>query len=100
MGNVDVFPQPDLLIGAEADVGEGPVFDRRTGRLCWVDILEGRLYENDLEAGGQHVAMLGTIVGAAAPRERQDGFAVAVADGFAYWSGGRLTIADPVLPEP
>jgi len=100
MGNVDVFPQPDLLIGAEAAVGEGPVIDRRTGRLCWVDILEGRLYENDLEAGSQHVAMLGTIVGAAAPRERQDGFAVAVADGFAYWSGGRLTVADPVLPEP
>ena len=27
MGNVEVFPQPDLLIAAEADVGEGPVID-------------------------------------------------------------------------
>jgi sugar lactone lactonase YvrE len=100
MGNAEVFPQPDLLIGAEASVGEGPVIDPRTGRLCWVDILEGLLYENDLAAGSQHVASLGTIVGAAVPREREEGFAVAVADGLGFWSAGRLTVADLALPEP
>lgn len=100
MANVHVFPQPDVLIPAEAAVGEGPVIDHRTGRLCWVDILEGLLYENDLDAGSQHAATLETILGAAAPRRHDDGFAVAVADGFGYWSGGRLTVADPVLPEP
>ena len=41
----------------------------------------------------------GTIVGAAAPRQHNDGFAVAVADGLAFWSDGQLTVADPVLPE-
>src|SRR5258705_6919262 len=102
MGKVEVFPSPDLLIPGEAAVGEGPVIDRRSGRLCWVDILEGLLYENDLDAGTQHVATLGTIVGAAAPRQHDDGFAVAVADGFGYWSGGRPTMGapPPLAPPP
>ena len=100
MSKVEVFPHPDVLIPADANVGEGPVIDHRTGRLCWVDILEGLLYENDLDAGTQHVASLGTVVGAAAPRRHEDGFAVAVADGLGFWSDGRLTIADRVLPEP
>ncbi len=97
---VEVFPQPDVLIAAEAAVGEGPVIDPRTGRLCWIDILGGLLYENDLAAGTQHVATLGTIVGAVAPRRDAEGFAVAVAEGFGFWSDGRLTVDDPVLPEP
>jgi sugar lactone lactonase YvrE len=100
MPNTETFPMPDVLIAADADVGEGPVIDQRTGRLCWVDILEGRLHENDLDAGTHHVATLGTILGAAVPRRDEDGFAVAVADGLGLWSDGRLTLADPVLPQP
>ncbi len=64
----EIFPQPDVVIAAEAVVGEGPVFDHRTGRLCWVDILDGALYENDLAAGTQAVARLDTLLGAAVPR--------------------------------
>jgi sugar lactone lactonase YvrE len=75
------------------------VFDHRTGRLCWVDIVEGILHESDLTDGRQTVATLGTMVGAVAPREQAAGFAVAVADGFGYWTSGQLVIADPVLPE-
>src|SRR3954451_1447474 len=100
MSKVEVFAQPDVVIAADAAVGEGPVFDPRTGRLCWVDILGGRLYENDLAARTQHVATLGTLVGAVAPRRDHDGFAVAVADGLGFWNDGRLTLADPMLPEP
>ena len=48
VGAVEVLPQPDVLIAAQAAVGEGPVIDHRTARLCWVDIVEGMLYENDL----------------------------------------------------
>ncbi len=99
MAVVERFPQPDVLIAAEASVGEGPVFDHRTGRLCWVDIVEGILHESDLTDGRQTVATLGTMVGAVAPREQAAGFAVAVADGFGYWTSGQLVIADPVLPE-
>ena len=40
------------------------------------------------------------MVGAVAPREQAEGFAVAVADGFGYWTSGQLDITDPLLPEP
>ena len=93
------FPEPDVLIGAEASVGEGPVIDHRTGRLCWVDLVNGMLYENDLTDGLQSAAALGTMVGAVAPREQAEGFAVAVADGFGYWTSRELVLTDPVLPE-
>ena len=99
MAAVERFPRPDVLIPAEASVGEGPVFDHRTGRLCWVDLVEGILHESDLANGRQTVATLGTMLGAVAPREHAEGFAVAVADGFGYWTSGQLVIADPVLPE-
>lgn len=99
MGTAERFREPDVLIAAEASVGEGPVIDHRSGRLCWVDIVEGILYEDDLTDRRQTVATLGTMVGAVAPRERADGFAVAVADGFGYWAAGELAITDPVLPE-
>ena len=33
MAVVQVFDTPEVVIEATADVGEGPVFDRRTGRL-------------------------------------------------------------------
>jgi sugar lactone lactonase YvrE len=100
MPRVEVLKPPDVLIPAEADVGEGPVIDRRSGRLCWVDILEGLLHESDLTDGDQRTTALGTVVGAIAPRERVDGFAVAVADGLGFWADGRLTITEAVLPEP
>jgi sugar lactone lactonase YvrE len=100
MGGAERFPEPDVLIAAEASVGEGPVIDHRTGRLCWVDIVEGTLYENYLTDARQTLATLGTMVGAVAPRQQAEGFAVAVADGFGYWASGQLELTDPVLPEP
>lgn len=95
----ETLPTPDVLIPAQASVGEGPVIDPRSGHLCWVDIVEGMLYENDLTDETQTVAALGTMVGAAAPREHASGFALAIADGFGYWTSEQLRIADRVLPE-
>jgi sugar lactone lactonase YvrE len=100
VSRVEVLPEPDVLIAAEATVGEGPLVDPRSGRLCWVDILEGELHERDLATGDHRTAVLGTILGAVAPRQQIDGFAVAVADGLGYWAEAQLTIADRVLPEP
>ena len=95
------LPPPDVLIPARAVVGEGPVIDRRTGRLCWVDIEEGILHEDDLTASRPPVtSALSTQLGAAAPRATGAGFAVAVADGFGYWADGRLSVTEHVLPEP
>lgn len=91
---------PDVVIQARAAVGEGPVIDRRTGRLCWVDIENGVLFENDLSTGEQKATKAGTMLGAAVPREVERGFAVAVADGFGLLVNGLFELLDPVLPEP
>lgn len=78
-------------------VGEGPVFDHRTGRLCWVDITEGTLFENDLSTGEQWASTFDTLLGAVAPRAEGIGFAAAVTDGFGFLIDGQLGLVDPVL---
>jgi sugar lactone lactonase YvrE len=60
---VQTLPALDVLIAARASVCKSPVIDRRAGWLCWVDIPEGALYEDDakcdsagrLWAGSTHV---------------------------------------------
>ena len=38
-------PDPiELLVDLKSFLGEGPVWDIRTGRVAWVDILAGRLH--------------------------------------------------------
>ena len=101
MSNVRTYTQLEVAVRSEtSDVGEGPVFDPRTGHLLWVDIYGRKVFEDDLSTGRQTVHDVGTMVGAVAPRAAHDGFAVAVADGFGYVTESGLTIADPVLPEP
>jgi sugar lactone lactonase YvrE len=90
---------PDVVVRARAEVGEGPVFDARSGRLCWVDINNRTLFETDLRTGDQTETDVGLVLGAAVPREREEGFAVAVADGLGLWTG-TLDLQQPVLPEP
>ncbi len=97
---VRTFPSPDVIIRATARVGEGPVWDPRTSRFCWVDIDRGLLFENDLATGDQTVTDSGTILGAALPRLAHPGFAVAVEDGLGFLVDGALEIVDRVLPEP
>lgn len=91
---------PDLFISSSALVGEGPVVDRRTGCLCWVDIPAGHLHEHELGSGENAVADVGMQLGAVAPRDREPGFAAAVFDGFALWAEGALTVVDDVLADP
>lgn len=88
-----------VLIEADAEVGEGPVIDPRTGNLCWVDIPAGYLLQSDLTTGSTERWDLGMSLGAVAPRANHDGFAVAVAQGFGFAVDGELTIVDEVLPD-
>lgn len=55
--------QPQLLLDARAELGEGPCWDARTQTLYWLDILNQRVYA-DLEV----FAQLDDFVGCAAPR--------------------------------
>lgn len=97
---VSDYPLPDVVVPARSTVGEGPVWDERTGRLCWVDIEEGRLVETDLTTGSSRTTHVATMLGAAVPRASEPGFAAAVAEGFGLVVDGTLTVVDPVLPEP
>jgi sugar lactone lactonase YvrE len=97
--SVERLPAPDVVVRARAQVGEGPVFDARTGRLCWVDINNRTLFENDLGTGDQTETDVGVVLGAAAPRASEPGFAVAVADGLGFWEG-KLDLREPVIVEP
>lgn len=89
-----------VAVAADADVGEGPVFDPRTDALCWVDLTAGRLFESDLATGATRTRSYGTMIGAAVPRRDAPGFAVATAEGFGIADGDVLEIVDPVLAAP
>ncbi|GAB2845232.1 SMP-30/gluconolactonase/LRE family protein [Microbacterium insulae] len=89
-----------LLLRAAARVGEGPVIDTRTGRLCWVDILSGALLQSDLETGTTERWEFDTLMGAIAPRASERGFAIAISEGFGFAVDGELVIADPAIPDP
>ncbi len=91
-------PEVQLAIPAYAAIGESPVFDQRTGELCWVDLESGYLFRSALRDGIDRRWELGTMIGAIAPRATKPGFAVAVAQGFGTAVDGVLTLIDPVLP--
>jgi sugar lactone lactonase YvrE len=65
-----------------ARVGEGPVWEARSGLLHWVDILAGEIHTADPESRRQRVIALPTLVGAVAPRS-SGGFVAATREGFA-----------------
>ncbi|MCC6854993.1 MAG: SMP-30/gluconolactonase/LRE family protein [Microbacteriaceae bacterium] len=98
--SVETMSSPDVLIPSDAAVGEGPVFDPKTGHLLWVDILRGAIHESDIASGATRTMTFDTLVGAVAPREAAEGFAVAVSEGFGIVSSGTLEIIDAVLPDP
>jgi len=101
MASVRTYSDLDVAVRSDAsDVGEGPVFDPRSGRLVWVDIYGGKVFEDDLSNGRQIVTNVGMMVGAVAPRAHHDGFAAAVADGFGFIVDGELKMVDAILPEP
>jgi sugar lactone lactonase YvrE len=84
---------PELLTGAEpifdvaCDVGESPFVDPRTGRLCWVDVTQRRVFHGDLGAGDHADVALLEDVGALVLRER-GGWVAACGRGL-------VAVADP-----
>jgi sugar lactone lactonase YvrE len=55
--------QIELLLDAEATLGEGPAWDAKSQTLYWVDIREKRIY-----AGTELLAQLDDLIGCLAPR--------------------------------
>lgn len=100
MSRITTYSDIKVIVESDASVGKGPVFDLRTGRLVWVDIYRGQVFEDDLVTGEQKVTSVPSMIGAVAPRESGSGFAAAVSDGFGFISDGTIQLADEVLPAP
>jgi len=78
---VRALPEAELLVDARARIGEGPVWDERSGRVVWVDI-EGRaLHSTDPDTGATSMQPMPMPIGVAVPR-RSGGFVAALEDGF------------------
>jgi sugar lactone lactonase YvrE len=78
---VRTLPAPRLLVDAKAHLGEGPVWDERSGRLIWVDIRGRTLYSTDPADGSTRAMLLPSAVGVAVPR-MSGGYVAALEDGF------------------
>jgi len=72
----------EVVLDAHAAVGEGPVWDQRTNRLFWVDIMGHKVHVYDPATDHDTSVDVGQPVGAAALRE-QGGMVLALRDGFA-----------------
>ena len=71
----------EVVVAAGAELGEGPIWDSRTNRLVWVDILARRIHLTDVRTGASEVIEVPLHVGAVAPRAA-GGFVAALQDGF------------------
>jgi sugar lactone lactonase YvrE len=73
---------PELVLDAQADLGEGPAWDARTSSLYWVDIHAGHLHIYNPEDGSDQLIELGEYLGCAAPR-RPGGLVLGLRSGIA-----------------
>ncbi len=90
--------KPELLLARDANTGEGPVVDG--GDLLWVDIPTGLIHRTDLDNLKTESITLGKSVGAVAPIESKDAYAVAYEDGFGFVEDGKLVAKNPFLSDP
>ncbi len=65
-----------------AELGEGPFWDPRTGRLGLVDIVTGRLYSGGSDGSLELQVELDTQLGAALPADEDGQFLLACREGF------------------
>ena len=71
----------EVLVDANARLGEGALWDARSGKLAWVDILGRRMYLTDPETGATESIEVPLDIGTIVPR-RAGGFVAALEDGF------------------
>ena len=72
----------ELVCDARAELGEGPLWDDRTGELVWVDIMQGVVHRFDPVTGSDRSFEVGRSVGTVVPRA-SGGYVLATRDGFA-----------------
>jgi sugar lactone lactonase YvrE len=75
------LPEASLFVDARARLGEGPVWEARSGRLAWVDIEGRELHSTDPGTGATTTQPMPLPIGIAVPRE-SGGYIAALEDGF------------------
>jgi sugar lactone lactonase YvrE len=90
--------QAELVQDVRAELGEGPVWDDRTGRLHWVDIRAGLVHRWSPADGSDLVIETGQPVGAVA-LGAQGGLVLAVHDGFALIPAGAERVEQLIAVE-
>jgi len=78
---VEVRDGVEVVVASGAELAEGPVWDSRTNRLVWIDILARRIHLTDVHTGASEVIQVPLHVGAVVPRAA-GGFVAALQDGF------------------
>lgn len=102
MSRAAAGPSARVAVPAAARVGEGPVWDARTGLLWWVDIPAGLVHASRVNASRPGTGELTTLalpmqVGAVAPTTSGD-LVVACEAGFGLLAaGGAFEVRQPVL---
>jgi sugar lactone lactonase YvrE len=79
--DADRLATVETVVAAGAELGEGPIWDARSGRIAWVDILGRRIHLTDSVTGASESIETPLHVGAIAPRAN-GGFVAALQDGF------------------
>jgi sugar lactone lactonase YvrE len=90
--------QPELLVDARAELGEGPAWHAATNRLYWVDIHAGDLHTFDPQSKTDSRISLGEPVGCAAPCQSGD-LVIALRSGFATLNLPTQKLTHLVNPE-
>ncbi len=91
--------QPELVLDARADLGEGPAWEAHTGSLYWVDIHAGHLHIFDPREKTDRSIDVGDFLGCAAPRNA-GGLVLALHSGFAILDLSTEKLTHLVTPEP
>ncbi|HEV7809348.1 MAG TPA: SMP-30/gluconolactonase/LRE family protein [Candidatus Limnocylindrales bacterium] len=92
----------ELVVDAHAALAESPVWDERTGKLVWVDLLGGVVHFTDVGTGADVAVPVGQMVGAVALCEG-GGLLIAIEEGFAMLDAGRAqfeVIAPIIAADP
>ena len=83
-------------------LGEGPLWDKKTSKIYWVDILNGRLHSHHPESKEQNTLTLGQLIGSFAC-SNSNKIIAALKEGI-YWvdiqTGNKELIIDPEITLP